>query len=637
MPAQRFLDEFFPTEQLEAYAETPFTPGTFGNTVACRNERLAYGPFINSAENLAPELVFVDSSGHSDSSCRTNFSFDVKPDVCVYSKGADAVRSGPTDMSNVEIIVEFKWKKSDDPFCLPQRNKEGPQHKTFLRESKAALDTLGQISAYASVQLGSQFRTHCYSVLIVKKVARILRWDRSGAIVTTPIAYNTEGELAEFLRRFSKASPAMKGVDETVTIPPVSDASEARKCLNLPDDLLMFQTEVRSLSSDENLRFIAPAPIAPPYSPPGRATRGFVAYDPARKKNVFLKDTWRVDAVGIEKEGDIYKLLHEKQVRNVPRCIAAGDVSTNLYHATKTREYVAESWVCPPFSGPEAARLKLHRHYRLVLDDVGAKLMEFGSSRELVQAVSDALNAHEDAVKKSLVLHRDISPGNIIIVNGHGMLIDWDLCKLISSEEGGGPRRSTGTGTWQFMSGALVYFTDAQHTVEDDLESILYVLLWVAVMYSPSTLTPEKRTVFINHTFDPRPIGGCGGVSKITFLKWPFSLHMEHFTDSAGEVNREALRDLCMGLTTKLAGRYSMTIGGDWLSCTSGPKTTHDALSLLFGTALEAEGWPDGDRSSLQTLALNTEDGHEAPYRVTKTDWETEDCPRLTKRQRIEW
>lgn len=49
--------------------------------------------------------------------------------------------------------------------------------------------------------------------------------------------------------------------------------------------------------------------------------------------------------------------------------------------------------------------------------------------------------AHEDAVKKSLVLHQDLSPGNMIIVDGRGMLIDWDLSKRMSSEEPCGPRR----------------------------------------------------------------------------------------------------------------------------------------------------------------------------------------------------
>ncbi|KAG6379807.1 hypothetical protein JVT61DRAFT_10352 [Boletus reticuloceps] len=139
------------------------------------------------------------------------------------------------------------------------------------------------------------------------------------------------------------------------------------------------------------------SPIALPYSPPGRSTCGFVAYVLARKKKVYLKDTWQVDVVSIEQESEIYKLLHEKQVRNIPRCIAAGDVLTDLYHATKTQEYVAESWACPPCSGSEAARLNSYRLYRLVLDDVRAKLMKFRSSHELVQAVSNALDGEDFA------------------------------------------------------------------------------------------------------------------------------------------------------------------------------------------------------------------------------------------------
>lgn len=34
------------------------------------------------------------------------------------------------------------------------------------------------------------------------------------------------------------------------------------------------------------------------------------------------------------------------------------------------------------------------------------------------------------------ILHRDISVGNIIIVGGHGYLIDWELAKL----DGSNPR-----------------------------------------------------------------------------------------------------------------------------------------------------------------------------------------------------
>ena len=48
-----------------------------------------------------------------------------------------------------------------------------------------------------------------------------------------------------------------------------------------------------------------------------------------------------------------------------------------------------------------------------------------------------------DAYKAGF-LHRDFSPGNVIISNGKGLLIDWDLSKPLS-EELETPRRATRT------------------------------------------------------------------------------------------------------------------------------------------------------------------------------------------------
>ena len=45
--------------------------------------------------------------------------------------------------------------------------------------------------------------------------------------------------------------------------------------------------------------------------------------------------------------------------------------------------------------------------------------------------LSPALLAHDDAFNKAGVLHRDISVGNIMITEGNGMLIDWDLSKRV--------------------------------------------------------------------------------------------------------------------------------------------------------------------------------------------------------------
>ena len=90
-------------------------------------------------------------------------------------------------------------------------------------------------------------------------------------------------------------------------------------------------------------------------------------------------------------------------------------------------------------------------HTRLVFADVGRKLIDYKDSRELVTVMRDAIlgmvlpeycqilklifsEAHHEAWANAEILHRDISPNNIVILDqesgvSRGLLIDWDLCK----------------------------------------------------------------------------------------------------------------------------------------------------------------------------------------------------------------
>ena len=68
-------------------------------------------------------------------------------------------------------------------------------------------------------------------------------------------------------------------------------------------------------------------------------------------------------------------------------------------------------------------------HTRIVIKEVGRRLSEYEDSHELVSVLLDAMVAHKDAWEKAEILHRDISTGNIIIHDGKGILIDWDLSK----------------------------------------------------------------------------------------------------------------------------------------------------------------------------------------------------------------
>ena len=56
-------------------------------------------------------------------------------------------------------------------------------------------------------------------------------------------------------------------------------------------------------------------------------------------------------------------------------------------------------------------------------------------NRERTGFLTDNNVAHDDAFFEADILHRDISVGNIVILNdGTGLLIDWDLCKSMNPE-----------------------------------------------------------------------------------------------------------------------------------------------------------------------------------------------------------
>jgi hypothetical protein len=50
-------------------------------------------------------------------------------------------------------------------------------------------------------------------------MARILRWDRSGTIMTEAIKYNESPHFVEFVQQYSVALADMRGWDKTISVP----------------------------------------------------------------------------------------------------------------------------------------------------------------------------------------------------------------------------------------------------------------------------------------------------------------------------------------------------------------------------------------------------------------------------------
>ena len=257
-----------------------------------------------------------------------------------------------------------------------------------MNNTIAGRKTGGQITAYAASQLSAQYRTHTFSILIVKDRARFIRWDRSGAIVTEPVLYNSSHWLHEFFIRYNIVGQAVQGWDDTVRPASPGETERARQLSALQSgDLLVVSIP----GDNKKHEYIIKAPVAEPYAPPGRGTRVSFALDLQVEGNklglVLLKDSWRVAAPGMSKEGDIYKKLEKANVPNVPRCSNSGDIgSDDSCHSTQTQKFANEPWCA-------SVNLKFitHRHHRLVLEDIGKPLDGFGSSFNMAKAIYAAL------------------------------------------------------------------------------------------------------------------------------------------------------------------------------------------------------------------------------------------------------
>lgn len=173
------------------------------------------------------------------------------------------------DVSVVDINIEFKYVTKDDAFASHDSS------DMLMRNIPSGRDSFGQITAYAAAQIGCQWRTCVYSIFIMKEYARLLRWDRSGLIVSAPIFYNKDPALAQFLWRYTHATPADCEMDPTVTHPTHDELEQA----TLQIGLIIRPVKITIEQGDITRTIITSSPTAAAYAPPGHATRGLVAYD----------------------------------------------------------------------------------------------------------------------------------------------------------------------------------------------------------------------------------------------------------------------------------------------------------------------------------------------------------------------
>ena len=205
-----------------------------------------------------------------------------------------------TNSALVEMFIEFKWDVVDDPFGDVYESASG--QRFFVCDTKTTYDTLGQITSYAAAHLNVQFRTHIFSVLIVRDTARLLWWDRTGTIVTEAFRYNECPILAEFFSRYSTASDARHSKDESISEPSNMEKAMARQNLGYDKNVPLVKLSIPDL--DGLHYFITSTPEATLYTPPGHATHGFKAYDISGEDSGFCEGLVEDRNVGYPSRGE---------------------------------------------------------------------------------------------------------------------------------------------------------------------------------------------------------------------------------------------------------------------------------------------------------------------------------------------
>uniref|UniRef100_D8QID6 Fungal-type protein kinase domain-containing protein n=1 Tax=Schizophyllum commune (strain H4-8 / FGSC 9210) TaxID=578458 RepID=D8QID6_SCHCM len=398
-------------------------------------------------------------------------------------------------------------------------------------------DVLKQVFAHLESMHNRQHRLFSLFLFVNAEYFRVIRIDRDGCIASDKRLWQNTDKfhpLDDFLHLFDHLSLEEQGLDTTVREVPQEDTvleARARAALEsyVPPHkregpILGMKVPIDAEAKSGWRSFYVWAPERDACGICTRATLSCPAWCPRENKVFFLKDSWR--PLHAEHEADVIRQLNENGVRYSPTLVCGGDLPdqqtvTHLYIVHKHN--VGQDTKCRP-----------RVHHRL-LEHFYRPLWEFKSSKHLLHILDNACTCHRDAVEKCQKLHRDLSFRNIMWDDEtqEGILVDWDRCAQTPTPVDMAkdpclnplaelPRkssRSERTGTWPFMSSMLLKTPGKLHTVQDDLESLFWVALYIILLYFPCgdiDVVPMIDRIFYEIETDDGT--ARGGSKKYDFL-----------------------------------------------------------------------------------------------------------------------
>ncbi|KAL6300803.1 hypothetical protein BKA93DRAFT_902792 [Sparassis latifolia] len=498
IPVKAFMNEFVPGPHLTfSKKDTGKWKGKFKAVKSKKKEAEIYPDFCETVNfilgkaNCRP-LIACETADWPDKTegmaKLMGHSSKVRPSISIYQNTPEAARDYVLSNAELEGFPCSKYRKrhlarvSWQHLCVPIELKIDHTLSAFefLEPEKyspvRSEDTMEQIADYVSRILLAQHREFCLMVYIFKSLARLVRWDRVGAIVSEPFSYVKGRALQTFFYRVGHMSDAELGYDPTVVAATPAEVKLMTSCRDKLNDyhkqcldevmspnchIHKVTVYAKDLVDSEALRKAARSTAdsasgsdsdSPSFSssasvndnsvlasevlPASNTSRSSDDMTIAKHVRHFLigrpqfaarSPTGRATRRYIAYDMETGRLVFLKDTwrPNSSKTHPEREVYERLY---KHRHDVLNIATLPCGGDVGSTRNKPQRtrtqefggsllgriHYRLVVKEVGRPFDDHKDCEEMIRVIYCALDARCQAWEKARVLHRDVSIGNIL-------------------------------------------------------------------------------------------------------------------------------------------------------------------------------------------------------------------------------
>ncbi|KAJ8496372.1 hypothetical protein ONZ51_g1136 [Trametes cubensis] len=552
-----------------------------------------------------------------------------KPDISVTFPGErPPPKTESINWSQFAMVMEAKSTAQEDAFDI--------------KAGLSRTDAIVQLAISARNLMLTHGLLAAYTIGIYGDMIRIARFDHACAVASSAFSIKTrEGLriLQDFFWRFAHPTQGtILGCDETVTKMTVDHCNWLRAALGDEATELLQGVDLQEgrvvevwsddLEETKPTQYVLFKLIDVNARLFSRATMVWlsVEYDPEKVPHApelrIVKEAWR--QIVRTPESAFYERFNKhippEERTGLPNLVGGGDLgarevarwdsakhpSTRVLRprrntvAPRVHPHPMHQTFTWRLAAGDAAKVRERSHMRFVVDTVGRPLSRFRSTRELVTAIRDAIIGHRLAMLRAGVLHRDVSSGNILIVDRPrrikpctGVLHDYDYSSMTAN----GPTPSSDgssktaddehkerTGTYYFMAIDLLDpEINVLHTYHHDLESFFWVLLWIVLRHTAHGHTNGRAAceTFFPFGDDSQAImikrGALSGRRLEITNNVPLTILLAKF---------KAMVSRATTVEDPLVGDLNTRV-----------PLTYDSVLEIFNEALARDDWPENDAS----------------------------------------